>query len=231
MNVIIAEGQRREDTGNTVILGLSTAGLPQSPWAWLTTLVSLASFLLGALSTFRLSRRLTPAGPTQTRVWAAALFLIQAAFLLLAAALATPANWIPQQPAGTSRTTPDDPGVIRDVLIVAIIPPMAVQAGVQIATSRLLGFNELPVNVLTSTYCDLMGDAQLFARDNMRRDRRAASAVLLLAGAMAAGWLLRSSAGLRGLLWLGAGIKVVAGLAYFALVPAVEEAREGKTVE
>nr|POF14027.1 hypothetical protein CFP56_03051 [Quercus suber] len=34
-------------TGNTVILGLTAAGLPQNPHAWLTTLISIASFLVG----------------------------------------------------------------------------------------------------------------------------------------------------------------------------------------
>lgn len=91
----------------------------------------------------------------------------------------------------------------------------------QIATSRLLGFNELPVNVLTSTYCDLMGDAKLFALHNVKRNRRGLAVVLLLAGAISAGWLMRSSAGLMGLLWIAGGIKFLVAVFTLFFQPAL----------
>ena len=75
--------------------------------------------------------------------------MVQALLILLSAGLATPTGLIPQNPRGTSRTTPDPESIIHNIRIVALIPPLAFQSGVQIATSRLLGFNELPVNVLT----------------------------------------------------------------------------------
>jgi len=89
----------------------------------------------------------------------------------------------------------------------------------QIAVSRLLGFNELPVNVLTSTYCDLMGDMKLVAVRNVKRNRRVASVVLLLGGAISAGWLLRSAPGLMGVLWIAAGVKFLAAVAAFVFLP------------
>lgn len=89
----------------------------------------------------------------------------------------------------------------------------------QIATSRLLGYNELPVNVLTSTYCDLMGDYNLFALNNVKRNRRFAAAVLVLTGSIVSGWILRSSAGFKGVLWLAAGIKLAIGVAMFVFLP------------
>ncbi|KAK5133315.1 hypothetical protein LTR08_007840 [Meristemomyces frigidus] len=210
-------------TGNTVILGLSTAGLPANPHVWLTTLVSILTFLLGAFCTFRLSRIIAPDGPHRNRFWTSMLFLVQALLILLSAALATPSHLIPQEPGGTSRTTKDTPSVLQNIRIVSLIPPLAFQSGVQIATSRLLGFNELPVNVLTSTYCDLMGDAKLMATNNVRRNRRVASVVLLLIGSIVGGWLMRSEGGLMSVLWLSGGIKFVVAGAVFALLPALKE--------
>lgn len=93
----------------------------------------------------------------------------------------------------------------------------------QIATSRLLGFNELPVNVLTSTYCDLMGDAKLFALHNIKRNRRGLAVVLLLAGAITSGWLMRSSGGLKSVLWLAGGIKFLVAVFTLFVHPAKTE--------
>lgn len=110
--------------------------------------------------------------------------------------------------------------ILHNINIVALIPALAFQSGMQIATSRLLGFNELPVNVLTSTYCDLMGDFKLFALNNVKRNRRFAAVVLLLGGAISSGWIMRSSAGLEGCLWLAAGLKLLTGIALFLFLPA-----------
>ncbi|KAK6430821.1 hypothetical protein LTR95_013019, partial [Oleoguttula sp. CCFEE 5521] len=173
-----------DQQGNTVILGLSTAGLPANPFAWLTTLISLASFLIGAIFTFRISAYISPGGPYSNRLWLSTLFLAQGLLILVSAALATAPDLIPQNPGNTSRTTPEPRDVLQNIRIVSLLPPLAFQSGMQIASSRLLGYNELPVNVLTSTYCDLMGDFRLFALNNVKRDRRAAAVVLLLVGAI-----------------------------------------------
>lgn len=89
----------------------------------------------------------------------------------------------------------------------------------QIATSRLLGFNEMPVNVLTSTYCDLMGDFKLLALNNVKENRRVLAVVLLLIGAIVSGWLMRSSGGLESVLWILAAIKLLTGVAMFVWLP------------
>nr|OQO25763.1 hypothetical protein B0A51_05973 [Rachicladosporium sp. CCFEE 5018] len=206
-------------TGNTVILGLSTAGLPANPYAWLTTLISIATFLIGAIFTFRISAYISPDGPYSNRLWLSTLFLGQGLLILIAAALATAPNLIPQNPGNTSRTTPEPRDVLHNIQIVSLLPPLAFQSGMQIASSRLLGYNELPVNVLTSTYCDLMGDFRLFALNNVKRDRRAAAVVLLLVGAIVSGWLMRSRGGLPSVLWISAGIKILAGIAMYVLMP------------
>ena len=105
----------------------------------------------------------------------------------------------------------------------SLIPPLAFQSGMQIATSRLLGFNELPVNVVTSTYCDIMGDAKLMATNNVKRNRRVASVVLLLIGSIVAGWLMRSDGGLMSVLWVSGGIKLLTAGAVFVFMPATKE--------
>jgi hypothetical protein len=209
-------------TGNTVILGLSTAGLAANPHAWLTTLVSLVCFLIGAFATFRISKFITPTGPYANRLWCSSLFTLQALLLVLSAALATPAGLIPQNPGNTSRGHPEPASVVQNIRIVSLLPPLALQSGMQIATSRLMGYNELPVNVLTSTYCDLMGDFNLLALNNVRRNRRAAAAVLLLIGSIASGWLMRSSGGLESVLWIAAGIKLVVSVAMFVYMPVLK---------
>lgn len=86
-----------------------------------------------------------------------------------------------------------------------------------------MGYNELPVNVLTSTYCDLMGDFRLFALNNVKRNRRLAAAILLLLGSICSGWLLRSSGGLESVLWIAAGIKVSIGVSMWCFLPSAQE--------
>jgi hypothetical protein len=85
---------------------------------------------------------------------------------------------------------------------------LAFQSGGQIITSRVLGFNEVPTTVLTSVYCDLANDPKLFKADNVKRNRRAAAIVSILAGGIAGGWISRSAAGLSLNLWIAAAIKM-----------------------
>jgi hypothetical protein len=209
--------------GNTVILGLSTAGLPSMPYAWLATLVSLITFLVGAMATFHISKYLTPRGVTSNRLWTCSLFGIQGLFIFVAAALATPNNLIAKNPAGTSFSTPEPEYVKHDIRIVSLLPLLGWQAGMQIAASRLLGYNELPVNVVTSTYCDLMGDFKLLATNNVKRNRRAASVLLLFIGSVVSAWLMRSRGGLESVLWVAGAIKLLAAAGLFVWVPALEE--------
>lgn len=206
-----------------MILGLSTAGLPAMPHAWLATLVSILAFLLGAMATFHVSKFLTPNGVTSNRLWTCSLFALQGLFILIAAAIATPGNIIPQNPAGTTTSTPEPEWVKHDIRIVSLLPLLGWQAGMQIAASRLLGYNELPVNVVTSTYCDLMGDFKLLATNNVKRNRRAASVILLFIGSVVSAWLMRSRGGLESVLWVAGAVKVLAGLGLFALIPPLKE--------
>lgn len=201
-------------TGNTVILALSTADLPYGqPYAWLTTLVSLASFLLGALTTAQLSYRLVPL----RRLTISANLLLQGLLIAVSAVLVSVSSIdIPEDNRGTygSRT-------LSRPEIVAVIPCLAFQSGAQIATSKLLGVDEIPINVVTSLYAGLMGDKDLFIwskngrstwgwqTGDVKRSRRIAAIVCVMGGALCAAWILKLGPGLVLSLWLGAGIKII----------------------
>ena len=93
---------------------------------------------------------------------------------------------------------------------------LAFQFGGQIVTSRILGFNEVPTNVLTSVYCDLFSDPKLLAplSKNPKRNRRLASVVLLVLGGVVGGWLQRSRAGMASALWIAGSIKFALAAAW-----------------
>lgn len=193
------------------------------PHAWLATLVSILAFLLGAMATFHASKLLTPSGVKTNRLWMCSLFSIQGIFIMISAAIATHNTLIPKNPANTRPSDPEPEWVKHDIRLVSLLPLLGWQAGMQIAASRLLGYNELPVNVVTSTYCDLMGDFKLMATNNVKRNRRAASVVLLFIGSIVAAWLMRSRGGLESVLWVAGAIKFFAGVGLFAFIPALRE--------
>ncbi|KAI0125334.1 hypothetical protein BJ170DRAFT_571225, partial [Xylariales sp. AK1849] len=190
-------------TGNTVFLALGTAGLPANvPMLWLKALCSITSFMLGVFC-FGKSRHFRPT----SKLTLAGSFLVQSLFIFTAAALAqggvVPAfGWL---------SVAEDMAERRDKDLKALGPIilLAFQFGGQIVTSRILGFNEVPTNVLTSVYCDLFNDPKLFVpwSENPKRNRRASAVVLMLVGAIAGGWLARSSAGMSSALWIAGAIK------------------------
>lgn len=199
--------------GNTVILGLSTAGFPAGePYAWLTTLVSVAAFIAGAVFTFILARAV---GPLR-RITVTMNFFAQACLILVSAGLAT-GNVAPTDTWRMSSTRAEE-----DIDIIVPIPALAFSFGSQIATSRLLGYNELPTTVLTSTYADLAGDANFFTWNNVKRNRRLAAAILQLAGAIVGGWIQRSPPGQIVVYWLGGGVKILVALGVFFFMKPVK---------
>lgn len=86
---------------------------------------------------------------------------------------------------------------------------VAFQSCGQAVVSRALKYGSLTSVVLTSIYCDLFSDAELFARRNVERNRRAAAPLCLLIGAILGGkfaidqgWM-----GVAGVIWAAAGLK------------------------
>ncbi|KAK0702978.1 hypothetical protein B0T26DRAFT_658911 [Lasiosphaeria miniovina] len=204
-------------TGNTIFLALGASGLPaNAPLLWLRALVSIVAFWAGCLI-FSKSRHLHP----QRKATLSISFLVQAAFVFAAAALSQ-TRAVPAFGRALLETTLDDAQeAARNVdednpLALLPLALLAFQFGGQIVVSRLLGFNEVPTNVLTSLYCDLLSDPLLLARldKNPKRNRRLAAIVLLVAGGVVGGWLQRSRAGMSSALWLAGSIKFVIAIAW-----------------
>lgn len=178
--------------------------------------MSIAFFWAGCF-TFSKMRHLRP----HSKLTLAASFTLQASLIFVAAALAqagvVPAFGRSRLPTTTSDAAQAATGNAEDSGL-SLIPLalLAFQFGGQIAMSRTLGVNEVPTNVLTSLYCDLVSDPLLAApvKENPKRNRRVASIVLLVGGGIAGGWMQRSAAGMSAALWLAGGIKFVVGLAW-----------------
>lgn len=98
-----------------------------------------------------------------------------------------------------------------------VLVPIAVvafQSSGQAVTSRALQYAGLTSVVLTSNYCDLFSDPNLFKLSNVERNRRIAAPVLLLVGAMLGGVWAHTSVGLAGALWTAVALKAVAVIAW-----------------
>jgi hypothetical protein len=93
---------------------------------------------------------------------------------------------------------------------------VAFQAAGQAVTSRALKFNALTSVVLTSIYCDLFSDSNLFAgfMQNIERNQRAAAPIALLIGVVGGGLWAKSAYGMTGALWSAAGLKTLIILAW-----------------
>lgn len=101
---------------------------------------------------------------------------------------------------------------------------VAFQSCGQAVTSRALRYHSLNSVVLTSIYCDLFSDQNLFALNNVDRNRRAAAPLLLLTGAVAGGLFAHSSIGIMGALWLAAFLKFLMVVTWFFWPAKPEEA-------
>lgn len=106
--------------------------------------------------------------------------------------------------------------LLPDNLIVLVpVALLSFQAGGQTVVSRMLGWSELPSVVLTSTYCDIGFDPELYAAptQNHKRNRRLAAVVLLLGGAILGGVMTKGEgAEVTDTLWLCGGIKTALAL-------------------
>ncbi|GAQ09796.1 hypothetical protein ALT_7117 [Aspergillus lentulus] len=193
-------------TGNTIFLGLGASGQPTSkPWGWLKSLTSIASFFIGALIFSNVTRR-TGARRRGTLFTS---FMVQTILIVIAVSLIE-ADLIPH--------TQDDAALTGGPLFLELIPIalLAFQSAGSITSSRALGYNEIPAVVLTSVYFDVASDPKLGAgpASNAKRNRRVGGVVMLLVGAIAGGWLSRSSGGMQSALWMAAGFKFVIGLGW-----------------
>ncbi len=107
---------------------------------------------------------------------------------------------------------------------------VAFQSCGQAVTSRALKYNALTSVVLTSIYCDLFSDKDLFSWDNVERNRRAAAPILLLIGAVVGGLFSHSSIGIMGALWLAAFIKLIMVITWFFWPAEAEEEEQAEWI-
>ena len=124
-------------------------------------------------------------------------FLVQGGFILICAILLA------------RITIPQSTGNSKSNLFFIVIPLLASQFGAQVATSRTLGYHEIPTTVLTSLYSDFSSDPDLFVLKNPRRDRRALAAIMMFLGGVSGAFLSWLPNGFRTVLWLGGTIKIV----------------------
>jgi len=186
-------------TGNTVILGLGAADLPPNkPFGWLKSLTSITSFFIGSFVFSKVAK----AVGAKRRGTLSTSFLIQCLFIIIATSVIQ-ADVVPHDVGNMPTSGP----LFYELIPLALL---AFGFGGQIAASRSMGFNEIPTIVLTSVYYDIASDPSLSAgiTKNVKRNRRIGSVVALLTGAIAAGWLARSDAGMQAALWISAFIKL-----------------------
>jgi hypothetical protein len=184
-------------TGNTVYVGLGLAA-PAESTRWIKSSVSVTSFCIGSFLFSRFHRHFSTS-PSQRWILSAS-FFFQTTLTALAASIVT---------FGPSSGKED---VTWDVLVpIALV---AFQSCGQAVASRALRYNALTSVVLTSIYCDLFSDAELFAARNIERNRRVSAPLLLLSGAVIGGLFARSGVGIGGALWTASGLKMLIVVAW-----------------
>ncbi|MFC3576610.1 YoaK family protein [Streptomyces yaanensis] len=154
-------------TGNVVVLGFAAAGAPGFSTAH--ALVSLGSFLVGAVAGGRLARRY---GGGSRRARARLALAIEAVLLGTSSAVAF--------------ATPGATGTVYTLIAVT-----AFAMGLRNATVRKLAVAELTTTtVLTTTLTGLASDSRIGGGPRGWSPRRTSSVLALLAGALLGGWLV-----------------------------------------
>lgn len=182
-------------TGNTVYLGLGLVA-PSEGIRWVKALTSISSFCVGSFFFSRFHRLLS-----QRRRWVlVASYTLQLLLITLAAVIVTVGN--------------DSASNELHWQVLVPLAAVAFQSSGQAVTSRVLQYGGLTSVVLTSNYCDLFSDPQLYAISNVERNRRVAAPLLLLLGAIAGGFWAHSDVGLAGALWTAVALKALVVVAW-----------------
>jgi len=163
-------------TGNVVFLGFAIAAVPGLSIG--RSGAALGAFALGAAIGGGLTARMS-SGPRQR--WTSLAFSMEAALLLVAAAVA----------AGDGNDPMGDPARLYEVIVLT-----GLAMGVRNAAVRKLAERDLTTTVLTLTITGLAADSSLAGGANTGWTRRAASVVLMFGGAAAGALLLKYSVAL-----------------------------------
>jgi uncharacterized membrane protein YoaK (UPF0700 family) len=194
-------------TGNTVYLGLGLTD-PYGGTRWIKAAVSVGCFCAGSFVFARYHRALSP----RKRWVLVSSHLIQTLLVVVAALI-------------VMRDANERSGNELRWQVLVPIALVAFQAAGQAVTSRALKFSALTSVVLTSIYCDLFSDANMFAgiTQNVERNQRAAAPIALLIGVLGGGLWSKSAFGMAGALWSAAGLKALIILAWLFWKPAKDE--------
>ncbi|WP_105971524.1 YoaK family protein [Streptomyces geranii] len=152
-------------TGNVVVLGFAAAGAPG--FSVPHTLVSLTSFVVGAVAGGRVAGRL---GGGSRRRWARITLAVEALLLGVSSAVAFAA--------------PD-----ATATVYALISVTAFAMGLRNATVRRLGVPDLTTTVLTMTLTGLAADSRAAGGTGRHSPRRSASVAAMALGALLGAWL------------------------------------------
>lgn len=197
--------------GNTVYVALGIASLfypPVSPRLYRSG-ISLLSFCVGSFFFARFHRFFSP-----KRRWVICASFTAQLLLTVAAALVV------------TFTPPPASDDAVDWTVLLPLALVAFQSCGQAVTSRALRYNALTSVVLTSIYCDLFSDQDLFKLDNVERNRRLAAPLLLLGGAVLGGVFSHSPVGILGALWTAAALKLIMVVVWFFWPAEPEEDEE-----
>lgn len=113
----------------------------------------------------------------------------------------------------TGGVVPEKAGSLLPGNFIVLVPLalLSISSGGQIVVSRFLGFGELTSIVLTSAYCDFAYDEKLLTSglsENSKRNRRAASAIMMAAGAITGGFLTQND-DIESAIWIAGAIKML----------------------
>ncbi|KAI1180714.1 DUF1275 domain protein [Nemania sp. FL0916] len=187
-------------TGNTVFIALGTSGQNNRPYGWARSLTSIGSFIVGCV-TFSRFHALLGRGRQRRTVFVS--FLAQTMLVALATGIIQGGLIDGRYP---SRRDPSD----VDFAELAPIALLSFQAAGQIVNSRGLGVAEVPTVVITTLLCDLVSDPDILApfAANPKRNKRAVAFTLTLVGAIAGGFISKSTGLVQNSLWLVAALKL-----------------------
>jgi uncharacterized membrane protein YoaK (UPF0700 family) len=189
-------------TGNTIYVGLAAAGETLNrPYQWAKSGTAILGFCLGAFCFSIVSRKLG-----ELKRSTICYSLAVQAVICVAAAIMVETNVVPR---GAGEMLP------KNCIVLIPLSLLSFQSAGQIVISRYLAYVEIPTIVLTNAYCDLLMDPMLFfapITQDVERNRRALSALTMLAGAALGAFFTRDGSTAMALWVVAAGKIVLVGV-------------------
>ncbi len=210
-SVALALANRIRQTGNTVFAALGVSNLPLGAprLAWIKSVCSIVTFLLGSMVISLFHRKF---GERKRWVLATS-FLVQGALILVSAELVSGGHSSGSPGSGGRLLLlglPADPGFPwADLLPIGLL---SFQSAGKVITSRMLEYNGMPCVVLTTLFSDLISDPGLFTAgltSNAPRNRRAGGAIFYFGGAVVGGACASHPFGFSGGLYVAGGIHIL----------------------